>query len=160
MGDCQAVAIPVLRRFAIHEHHVVMHFVRRDAVKRDVPGIQHAVARERDFLPMREGADDFNPGRSVGLSVRQAPAENLRKSRDAVLWSVLPYGERRTGSHVNGPPFCGGLLPNELSNILLSAETKLIDCKFSNQLKNDLSPNNLEAFHRMANYGGVPRRCE
>jgi len=53
-GNRHAVTILVLRRFSIHEQHVMMSVVRGDVVERDVPGIEGAVAQERDFFPSGE----------------------------------------------------------------------------------------------------------
>lgn len=87
--DCEAIAVFVLHRFTIHEQHVVMGLVRGNVVEGDVPGIERAIARQRDLLPMSEGADDFNRCGRLGLPVGQPPAEHFGKALRAFLGIVL-----------------------------------------------------------------------
>jgi hypothetical protein len=85
----QAIARFVLRRFSIHEQHVMMGLVRGNIVQRHVPGIEGAVACEGNFLPAGERADDFHGFGRVGSAVRQAPAENPRVAGSALMRIIL-----------------------------------------------------------------------
>jgi len=55
----------------------MMRLMRGNIVERDVPGVERAIPRERNFFPFCKGADDFHVLGGHGLAVRQAPAENL-----------------------------------------------------------------------------------
>ena len=69
-GNGHAITIFVLRRFSVHEEHVVMGLVRRDFVERDMPGIEGAIAQEGNFLPAGEGAEDFHAFRRFSPAIR------------------------------------------------------------------------------------------
>jgi len=76
-GNCHAVTVFVLRRFSIHEEHVVVSLVRGNIVERDVPGVEGDVALERDFFPRGERADNFHAFRRFSPPLRHAPTENF-----------------------------------------------------------------------------------
>lgn len=54
VGNGEAIAGFVIRGLPIYEEHVVMRPITLDVMQGDVPGIEHAVADERNFLPMIE----------------------------------------------------------------------------------------------------------
>ena len=48
-------------------------------VKSYMPRIEHTVAHERHFLPMRKRTRDFHGAGIVSMTIRQAPPEYLGK---------------------------------------------------------------------------------
>ena len=77
VGNGKSIAVLIVCRFTIHQHHVMMRPPARDVMQRRMPCIQNAVSRQWHALPVRKGSNNFHCTGFFRLSFREAPPKNF-----------------------------------------------------------------------------------
>ena len=73
----QPIARFVVSRLSVDQQHIMVSAIALDVTHGHVPRVEHPVTDQRNFLPVREGSDDFDRLRLLRLAVRQPPAEDF-----------------------------------------------------------------------------------